>query len=344
MDARQNKPLARNVLGRGLSALISAPHVSITEGAGNLAELISSKKEFPGPEAEKEVHKSRPEPVTDKVTVLNERVQYIPIDKVIASPGQPRQIINEAELQELTSSIKSHGILQPVLVRPARQPVEAGVYEIVAGERRWRAAKLAGLNQLPALVHKISDREAVEIAIIENVQREDLNPMEQARAYQRLSTEFSMSQEDIADKVGKDRTSVANFMRLLKLPDEVQGLLRDGLLSIGHAKAILTIKEPAAQISLAKKAVKESLSVRALEAIVSRVIVLDSGQRSVRHRAEAGDGRNDTAFPEIVDRLRNALGTKVTIKHHKSGRGKVEIDYFSEQELDRIVEHVLGSQ
>jgi len=340
MDLRQNKPPVRNALGRGLSALISTPPVSVIQGAGNAAPLLGSHDAAGVERAQASdadmLH-------ADKLAVLNDRVHFLPIDKIIANPTQPRQSISEIELKELSDSIKAHGVLQPVLVRPAREPVESGVYEIVAGERRWRAAKLVGLHQLPVIIHKISDREAVEIALIENVQREDLNPLEQARAYQRLSEEFSLSQEEIAEKVGKDRASIANFLRLLKLPHEVQSLLESGALSTGHAKAILTIKEPSAQISLAKKTVREGLSVRALEAIVARVVVLDSGRRSFKNRGEApGGGMKATAFPEVVDRMRNVLGTKVTIKHCKSGRGRIEIEYFSEQELDRLVEQIIG--
>lgn len=341
MDAKNNKQPVRNALGRGLSALISTPPVAVMPGRGNAARALTVESPLVSQtEAENKGALSiEPQNSPD---IAAEKVAYLAMDKILPNPFQPRQDFNDVELQELAASIKAHGVLQPVLVRENRDPGTTGLFEIVAGERRWRAAKIAELTQLPVIIRKITNPEALEVALIENVQREDLNPVEQARAYQRLMDEFSLSQEQVGEKVGKDRASIANFVRLLKLPGDVLELLRSGRLSAGHAKAILTIKEPSAQISLAKKAVREGLSVRALEAIVARVVVLDSGRRTFKQGQE-GDGRASLpSFPEVVDRMRNVLGTKVTIKHLKSGRGKIEIEYFSEQELDRLIEHICG--
>lgn len=322
MDNKQKKPI-RNVLGRGLSSLISsspvpiAPHRINTErrsvsGAveGNLASDLSKEHQ------------------------PQEGAEYLAIDKIVNNPNQPRQEFDQAELQELAESIRSLGVLQPILVRPSASI--PGTFEIVAGERRWRASKLAKLTEVPVIVHKLTDTQALEIAIVENVQRSELNPIEEARAYERLMTEFSLGQKEVAERVGKDRATVANATRLLKLPGEVQTFLIEGKLSSGHAKAILTIKEPSAQISLAKKTINDNLSVRALEEIVSRVVVLDGGAKA-RKQSRVGDN-NEGQFPEILDRMRNALGTKVTVKHKKSGSGKIEIEYYSEQELNRLVD------
>jgi ParB family chromosome partitioning protein len=267
------------------------------------------------------------------------RIQYAAIMDVDRGVNQPRREFKDVELKELADSIRSLGVLQPVLVRKIP---DTNRFEIVAGERRWRAAQIAGLSQLPVIIQDLTDKEALEIGIVENVQRENLNPLEEGAAYQRLIDEFHLTQQDIADRVGKDRATIANFTRLLKLPNEVQDYLRRGQISMGHAKAILTVREPNAQVSLARKVLKESLSVRALESIVSRVVVLDGGRaggnRANLKKAEAA--RDQSALVEVIDRMRNALGTKVNLKHHRSGRGRIEIEYFSEQELDRLVESI----
>jgi ParB family transcriptional regulator, chromosome partitioning protein len=328
---KKNKTPVRNALGRGLSSLISTP--------------VSA---FPQPEIEQprvQGNLAAKLEVVHEPAAEGEGIQFVPIDQVAHNPFQPRQTFAEAELKELADSIKWKGVLQPVLLR-LKTTEGGGRFEIVAGERRWRAAKQAGLTKIPAIVRTLDDRETLELAIIENVQRENLSPIEEAQAYQKLAHEFSLSQQEIADKVGKDRTTVANFMRLLKLPVEIIEMLKKEELSMGHAKAILTIKEPSAQLSLARKVLKESLSVRDLETIVARVVVLDAGHRLPNKGTPAGGETPENtvehfnAFPEVIDRMRNALGTKVVIKHHRSGRGRIEIEYFSEPELDRLVEQI----
>ncbi len=318
-------------LGRGLSALISTPVAVAPErelsivGSDTHTETEQSAG-FINPEGN---HRA------------GNMVKYIELEKIITNPKQPRQVFDEQDLQELAASIRTLGVLQPVLVRRG----EGDTYDLVAGERRWRASKLSGLKVVPAIVQEISDQEALEIALVENIQRADLNPIEEAEAYQRLMNDFSLSQQEISDRVGKDRASVANYVRLLKLPHEVVKLVREGKLSMGHAKAILTVKEPSAQISLAKKSVEEGLSVRSLEAITSRVVVMDGGKRSARSNVHvSGNTADHTAFPDATDRLRHVLGTKVTVKHHESGRGRIEIDYFSEAELDRLIEIICGER
>lgn len=278
--------------------------------------------------------------VTDAGEPLHRSISYIQLGLIDNNPQQPRQVFEPAQLAELTDSIKKRGVLQPVLLRPRA----GGRYEIVAGERRWRAAKEAGLSEVPALVEDLSDGEALEIAIIENIQRADLNPVEEARAYNRLATEFSLTQQDIAERVGKERATVANSLRILKLAAEVLELISDHQLSVGHAKVLLAIKDPSAQLSLAKRAIKDALSVRELEGLVARVTVLDGGSVKSSATTKAASERQERSatISATIDRLREALGTKVKIQHQASGRGKISVEYFSEAELDRIVERMLA--
>lgn len=317
----------RKALGRGLSSLISSAPVPVAEAASPApSETPEAQKSSTGP---KIVIKER------EGGVGTPEVAYLATTDLIANPDQPRVEFSEAELAELTESIRTRGVLQPVLVRPA----PGGKYEIVAGERRWRASVRAELPQLPVIIKELTDGETLEVALIENIQRADLTPLEEARAYQSLGERLRLSQREVAERVGKDRATVANSIRLLKLPADVQELLAAGKITTGHAKSILSVKEPSAQRNLANKVVQEGLSVRALEAIVSRVVVL-SEERPKRKKKSAG---SKSAFPEVVDRLRASLGTKVNIQHSKSGNGKIEIEYFSEDDLDRICEVILDS-
>jgi len=312
---------ARSALGRGLSSLISSPPVSLS---------LAARSEPQGTEpAELATNEAKPGEPT---------IRFIDINLIGANPTQPRQHFEDSELNELANSIRTSGVLQPILVRPSKE--DSTRFEIVAGERRWRAAKIAAILKIPALVKIIDDRETLEIALVENVQRSNLNPIEEAIAYQRLIDEFSLTQLEIAERVGKDRASIANYLRLLRLPKDVLQNIKGGQLSVGHAKAILSIKDTMAQSSLAKKAIGESLSVRALEGLVSRVVVLDAGRVAANKDMQGNKLTKANSFPEIVDKLRNAMGTKVVIKHHPSGRGRIEIDYFSEQELDRVVDKI----
>jgi ParB family chromosome partitioning protein len=299
------KKAPRMALGRGLSALVSSPPVATIpqQAPENTADLPVRADPSSG-------------------------ILYVDLARISANPEQPRTEFPEQEIAELSESIKALGVLQPILVRPFN-----GGYQIVAGERRFRAAMRAGLFQVPVMIKELSDRDTFEIALVENVQRLNLNPLEEARGYQRLMDEFNLNAQEVATKVGKDRATVANLVRVLKLPANIQEMLQQGLITVGHAKAILTVKEPAAQTSLAQKVVEESLSVRALEAIVSREVVLEAPKQPKSSRATASDGE----LPEVEERLRNALGTKVTIKRTKQG-GIVELHFFSDSELDRLVD------
>ncbi len=304
----------RMALGRGLSALVSsaAPVAATPPPTQVLPQHAENTAEF-----------SEPAPTLEPTS----GVQYVDIARISANPEQPRVDFPEQEIAELSESIKAFGILQPILVRPWQ-----GSYQIVAGERRFRASQRAGLTQVPVLIKELSDRETFEVALVENVQRLNLNPLEEARGYQRLMDEFNLNAQEVAARVGKDRATVANLVRILRLPTAVQEYLREGIITVGHAKAILTVKEPAAQTSLAQKVIDESLSVRALEAIVSREVVLEEPKKP-----RAGKRIEASQFPEIEERLRNALGTKVTIRRSKKG-GAVELHFFSDSELDRLID------
>jgi len=318
------KKNTRMALGRGLSALVSS---AAPVAAVNDRETISNT-DLPI----KSVSIQGPQDGGAGVT-------YLAISQIIANPNQPRQEFSEQEINELSESIKELGVLQPILVRPY-----AGGYQIVAGERRFRAANRAGMAQIPVIIRDLDERETLEIALVENIQRQSLNPIEEAKSYQRLIEDFSLSVQEVAERVGKDRATVANTARILKLPPAVQDMVRDGRLSLGHAKAILTVKEPGVQLSLANKIIAESLSVRAIEAIVAREVVLD-----VSKRGAAGEGAQTlttariSAYPELEERLRNALGTKVSIRKGRKG-GAIELHYFSDAELDRLVQILTTSR
>ncbi|MEZ4753729.1 MAG: ParB/RepB/Spo0J family partition protein [Bdellovibrionota bacterium] len=313
----------KKALGRGLSALISSPAVPINKAMIDRGTRPVARAKAPSEKLRSDDGQTE--------------VQFIDIDRIVNNPKQPRQHFEESELIELADSIRTLGVLQPIVVRPAAN--KPGSFEIVAGERRWRASQKAKLLQIPVIIKELDDRQTLEIAVVENVQRSNLTPLEEANAYQRLMNEFSLTQQEVAERVGKDRTTVSNFIRLLKLPEKVLELLTQSKITMGHAKAILTVKEPSAQASLAEKVVKENLSVRALEAIVSRVVVLDPTKRK---KTSHSQNLGSAAFPEVCEKLRKALGTKVGIIHNKAGRGKIVIEYFSERELDRLADQLIG--
>jgi ParB family chromosome partitioning protein len=256
----------------------------------------------------------------------------IEIGKVFPNENQPRKVFKDATLKELAVSIKEKGVLQPVIV----SRVGDGTFRLIAGERRWRASSLAGLKKIPALVKDVSSQDAIEIALIENIQREELNPIETANAFQSLMKDFKLTQEALSDRVGKDRATVANYLRILKLPDEIKALINDGSLTIGHAKALLSLDERHKQIAAAKKIFREGLSVRAAEALCNNL--------SAPSHIPTSAKKEKQKLPEVADledRLIQALGTKVIIRH-KGKKGRIEIEYYSLDELDRLLELFLG--
>lgn len=247
------------------------------------------------------------------------------VDKIHPNPYQPRRDFSENEMAELTESVKVQGILQPLLVR------EAGAgYELIAGERRLRAAKMAGLFKVPILVKNIGDHELLELSIVENIQRQNLNPMEEAEAYQRLLTDFKMTQEKIARQVGKSRSAVANFLRLNQLPEDIKASIKDGLISMGHARALLGAETAALQRQAWKIVIMKSLSVRATEALIQRLNAEKEKPRNPVKRPE------DLYFSTIEEDLARHFGTKVLIKR-RGQKGKVEIEFYSDDDLDRLL-------
>jgi ParB family chromosome partitioning protein len=255
------------------------------------------------------------------------RPSELDIDLLTPNPRQPRLYMDEARLEELAQSIRSHGVIQPILVRRVGDRTE-----IVAGERRWRAAQRAGLLKVPVVYRDVNDEHLLEVALIENIQREDLNPIEEAQAYRRLADEFQMSQEAIATAVGKDRATVANYMRLLKLAAEVRSDLSSGALSMGHARALISLADEAAQRRVAREVVSRGLSVREAEALVRRESspAIAPAPRKIDPNTRAAE-----------ERLRVALGTRVRIVRKGQG-GRLEVDFANEEELQRIYETLTG--
>jgi ParB family chromosome partitioning protein len=252
------------------------------------------------------------------------------IDLLAPNPRQPRQHLEESHLEELAQSIRSHGIIQPILVRHVD-----GRYEIVAGERRWRAAQRAGLLKVPIVVRDVADDKLLEVALIENIQRENLNPIEEAQAYRRLTDEFALSQEQISAAVGKDRATVANYMRLLRLPAEVRNDVAAGSLSMGHARALLALPDDGAQRRVARDVVSRQLSVRETESLIKRETTPREPPPPPAPRAVDPNTR------AAEEQLKLALGTRVRI-HRKGKGGRIEIDFLTEDELQRIYEALIG--
>jgi ParB family chromosome partitioning protein len=256
----------------------------------------------------------------------------VPIDSIDANPLQPRTVFQAERIRELADSIRANGIIQPLIVRR-----KADRYELVAGERRWRAARMAELTTVPVVVQDIADGKLLEVSLIENIQREDLNPIEVAHAYERLAREHGLSHEEIGQRTGKDRATITNMIRLLRLPPEVQLLLAEHRLSMGHARAILGLPDAESQRQLADKAAAEGLSVRQVERMVQKLTeTREPGKPENLERAKI-----DPNVRAAIDDLEAALGTRVRIVEKGNGRGRIEIDYFSEDDLDRIYQIIV---
>ena len=246
---------------------------------------------------------------------------------IMPNSEQPRKDFDEAAISELAESIKIFGVLQPLLVQK-----KGKYYEIIAGERRWRAAKKAGLKKIPVIVREYSSQEVVEISLIENIQRQNLNPIEEAAAFKKLIEEFNLKQADVAKRVSKSRTAIANSMRLLKLDERVQKMLIDGLLSTGHARALLSLEDNDQQFDAATKIATDALSVRDTEKLIQKM------KKTVKVKNEENTAQTDEIYRLIEEQLKNIVGTKVNIKRRSSGKGTIEIEYYSPQELDRILD------
>jgi len=266
--------------------------------------------------------------------VSTEQQREIDIDRILPNSHQPRKNFNEDALNELTDSIREHGVIQPIVV----SALDEGFFQLIAGERRWRASQRAGLLRIPAVVREAGVHDALEIALIENLQREDLNPMEEAQAYDRLISDFSMTQEEVARRVGKNRATVANMLRLLRLPPEVQQWLREDRLSTGHAKALLSLSDLNAILDSARKIIQGNYSVRQAEMLVSRY---SNGTTDAPAAVAA-----ETADPNVtaaIHALEQVLGTKVTVQE-SGGKGKIEIHFYSFEEMNRLYEGLMRAK
>jgi ParB family transcriptional regulator, chromosome partitioning protein len=262
---------------------------------------------------------------SDRTIDLGAEPTEVDLDSIVPGPMQPRTHFDEASLESLAESIRSHGIVQPLLVRR-----RDGGYELVAGERRWRAAKIAGLTRVPVIVKEVPDESLLEIALIENIQREDLNPIEEAQAYKKLIETVGLTQEALASRVGRDRSYITNYLRLLRLPDDLQQLVKEGRLSTGHARTLLALSHPDQQRRIARQIIDGGLSVRMTENIVQKLVEGKSA------RSAAAPRTVDPNVRAAESKLRRALGTQVKILMSDQGRGKVEISFFNSQDLDRI--------
>lgn len=323
-------------LGRGLGSLLGGatqdlsaptPAQKAAAPASATTQLKSVAMQEPKPiVVEKIVEK-----IVEQKIDEDKRVWQIAVDKLVPGQFQPRKKFEKEALNELAQSIKENGILQPIVVRKR----QAGGFEIVAGERRWRASQIAGLHEIPALIKTFSDQDALQLALIENIQREDLDPIEEAESYQRLMEEFNLSQQLVAEKVGKERSSVANAVRLLVLPFEIKNMIADKVISVGHAKVILSVEGKPEQMRLAKAVQAKNLSVRALEQMV----------KSGGHKDESSESQiKEMDMPEklaqqLAQQVQKALGTKTTIAY-KKGKGELTIHFYSDEQLNSIYERL----
>lgn len=264
-----------------------------------------------------------------------EQLREIDIDRILPNSQQPRKSFDEESLEELANSIRQHGVVQPIVVRP----LDDGFFQLIAGERRWRASQRAGLARVPAVVRQAGEHDTLEIALIENLQRQDLNPLEEAQAYERLIVDFAMTQDEVARRVGKNRATIANMLRLLKLPPEVQQWLRENKLSTGHAKALLSLSEPDAILDAARKVIQGNLSVRQAEMLVSRL----SKDESEHGESGAVSEVVDPNVKAAIRALEQAIGTKVAI-HENAGKGTIEIHFYSFEEMNRLYEGLLRTK
>jgi len=309
--------MAKPALGRGLGALLS----------GNPPPTPAPAPTAPAPAGSAAVTAAVPPPALDN----RDRVQRVPLDRIRPSALQPRKEFAAEALQELADSIREQGIVQPLIVRE-----RDGFFELIAGERRWRASQLLNLPEVPVIVREADDRSVLELALIENLQRENLNALEEALGYAQLAEQFRLTQEDIARKVGKSRAAVANATRLLKLPLSVQAFIREGRLSVGHAKVILGLAVEADQHHAAERIIKEGLNVRQTEGLVAKL--QQRGQKPV-HESSTAPARTpaDANLARLEDKLRDKFGTKVHLKY-ANGKGALEVSFYSDDELQRVLE------
>lgn len=302
--------MAKKGLGKGLGAIFGE-------------DVLKENKE----ETEKKAKAKAEEEMDEKGRIL-----MLKLDLVQPNKEQPRKTFDEEKINELAESIKNYGVLQPLLVQK-----NDSFYEIIAGERRWRAAKAAGLKEVPAVLKEYSKQEAMEISLIENVQRADLNPIEEALGYRQLIDEFGLTQEEIAVRVAKSRAAITNTMRLLKLDEQIQNMLVQGVITSGHARALLSVEEAQMQLKAAKEILDKKLSVRETERLVKRLQKEASGEKKEEKKK---DETLALIYQDLEDRMTSVMGTKVSIHNKDKNKGRIEIEYYSEAELERIVEMI----
>lgn len=301
-----------------------APKRGLGRGLSNLIPTDDTTEDV-SPKASKQ---TKTDAVT-KTEVVKKVEQTLNINRIEPNKNQPRKEFNEDALQELADSIKQFGVIEPLVVVKRK-----GYYELIAGERRWRAARLAGLKEVPVVIKDYDDQQIVEIALIENIQREDLNPIEEAHAYERLIQEFNLTQDEVAERVSKSRTTVTNALRLLKLTEKVQQMLIDDMLSTGHVRALITITEPQLQYETAMYIFDKKLSVRETESYVKKLL----NKKPKEKTSEKEDPELSFLYKAIENRLKESLGTKTTIKAKTKDSGKIEIEYYSQEDLERITQ------
>jgi ParB family chromosome partitioning protein len=306
--------MAKPALGRGLGALLGGANPTAKPPVASAPPSSNSSSADPA------------------LAGVGEIVRRIPLAEIRPCPFQPRKEFTQEALQELADSIREQGIIQPLIVRRQRDG-----YELIAGERRWRAAQLLGLAEVPVLVREADDRAVLELALIENLQRENLNPMEEAQGYSELVEKFQLRQEDVARKVGRSRVTVANALRLLKLDEEIQVYVRDGRLSVGHAKALLGLASHLEQKLAAERVLKQNLNVRQAEELVARLQNVPTAGGTTGHRNGHASPIPDVHVANVENKLCERLGTKVQLRY-RQGKGSIEIRYFSDDELERILE------
>jgi len=304
--------MAKKGLGKGLGAIFGE-------------DVVKENKE----ETEK---KAKAEAKSAEEMDEKGRILMLKLDLVQPNKEQPRKTFDEEKINELAESIKNYGVLQPLLVQK-----NDSFYEIIAGERRWRAAKAAGLKEVPAVLKEYSKQEAMEISLIENVQRADLNPIEEALGYRQLIDEFGLTQEEIAVRVAKSRTAITNTMRLLKLDEQIQNMLVQGVITSGHARALLSLEDTQMQLKAAKEILDKKLSVRETERLVKRLQKEASGEKKEEKKK---DETLALIYQDLEDRMKSVMGTKVSIHNKDKNKGRIEIEYYSEAELERIVEMI----
>ena len=317
-------------LGRGLDALIpqSAPKAEEFQKKEDAAEQI------PADESEENVSRETLEEEKENIqrdrTERRRRETTLRVSQIEPNRSQPRKTFDEDALEELADSIRQYGLIQPIMVQKRE-----GYYEIIAGERRWRACMKAGLKEVPVIIREYDDQKIMELSLIENLQREDLNPMEEARAYKRLMEEFGLTQEEIAGRVSKSRPVIANALRLLKLDERVQAMVEQGEISMGHARALASVLIPEEQYLIALKIMEEHLTVRDTEKIIKNIGKVPKKKEPVQK-----DESLERIYRELENRLKSSLGTKVAIHTRGTGGGKVEIDFYTAEDLEKIIDRI----